>query len=204
MGNIVLWFVKITGVIPFLIWYRPKKYYEGTKPKYTGQGEILIANHTTMMDFASMIYIYPFHVIRVLMAEVLFKKKLCGWFMTQIKGIRVNRYSNESTDGLSEAIDTLEKGGRVGIFPEGRLNKEGKNYGPLLNFCPGAAYLALKTGMPIRPVYFNSKTGFFKRTSMLIGNQIDLREIYGNSTDKENVANASRFLRQKMEKIQAA
>ena len=201
MGSIVLWFVKITGVIPFLIWFRPKKYFEGSRPKYTGQGEILIANHTTMMDFASMIYIYPLHVIRVLMAEVLYKKKLLAWFVTQLKGIRVNRYSPENTDRLSEAIETLESGGVVGVFPEGRLNPDGINYGPLLNFSPGAAYLALKTGAKVRPLYFNSKRGFFKRTSIMIGEAVDLQKMYGKSLDAQNIAEATRFLRQKTEKL---
>lgn len=200
MSNLVLWFVKITGILPFLIWFRPKKYYEGKKPKFTGR-EILVANHTTMMDFATMLYIYPVHVIRVLMAEVLFQNKFLAWFVTQLKGIRVNRYAPENTDRLAEAIETLNAGGEVGVFPEGKLNIEGNNFGPFLNFSPGAAYLALKTGARVRPVYFNSKHGLFKRTNIMVGEAIDLREMYGESVDINNVENASRFIRQKMEEL---
>ena len=141
MNNFVLWFVKISGILPFLAWYKPVRYYEHERQKRSRSGEILIANHTTMMDFAMMLFVYPFQVIRVLMAEVLYSNRFLTWFLTNLRGIRVNRYSPEITDKLSEAIETLNQGGLVGVFPEGHL-KELRAF-PAVQFgssLPGASY----------------------------------------------------------------
>ncbi len=201
MKNWMVWFVKITGILPFLAWYKPARYHEHERQKRSRSGEILIANHTTLMDFAMMLFVYPSRVIRVLMAEVLYGNPFMTWFLTRLRGIRVNRYSPERTDKLSEAIDTLNHGGLVGVFPEGHLNDKGKNFGPLLPFSSGAAYLALRTGSVVRPLYFHVAGGFFRRSHVMIGDAIDLRGMFGTDTGHENVEKASRFLRQKMEQL---
>lgn len=201
MKNFMLWFVKITGILPFLLWYKPKRYREHQRQKRNRSGEILIANHTTLMDFAMMLFVYPTQVIRVLMAEVLYSNRFMTWFLTHLRGIRVNRYSPQQTDKLSEAIDTLNHGGLVGVFPEGHLNAKGKDFGPFLPFSSGAAYLALRTGAVVRPLYFHVAGGLFRRSHIMIGDAIDLRSSFGAETDRANVENATRYLRWKMEQL---
>ena len=201
MKNFVLWFVKISGILPFLVWYRPKRYYEHKREKRNKSGEILIANHTTMMDFAMMLFVYPLQVVRVLMAEVLYGNRFMAWFLTHLHGIRVNRYSPEKTDKLSEAIETLNHGGLVGVFPEGHLNRKGKNFGPFLPFSSGAAYLSLRTGAVVRPLYFHVANGLFRRSHIMIGDAVNLQDLFGPGTEHDNIENASRYLRQKMEQL---
>lgn len=201
MKHLVLWFVKLTGVLPFLLLYRPRKYYEGDKRSLrTASGEILIANHTTLMDFAMMLFVYPFRTIRVLMAEVLYRRPFSAWFMKQLHGIRVNRDVPENTDRLSEAMTTLTDGGTVGVFPEGKLNQEGQNFGPLLPFHSGAAYMAIKTGALIRPLYFHAHIGLHT-SGIMIGEPIDLRAMFGCSTETENLVKATKYLKNKMERL---
>ena len=201
MKNLVLWFVKISGILPFLAWYKPVRYHEHERQKRNRSGEILIANHTTMMDFAMMLFVYPTHVIRVLMAEVLYRNAFMSWFLKGLRGIRVNRYSPEKTDKLSEAIETLNRGGLVGVFPEGHLNGDGRNFGPFRPFSSGAAYLALRTGAVVRPLYFHVAGGVFRRSHLMIGDAIDLQAMFGTDTEHGNMENATRFLRQKMEQL---
>ena len=201
MKNWLVWFVKITGILPFLAWYKPARYHEHERQKRNKSGEILIANHTTLMDFAMMLFVYPSQVIRVLMAEILYSNRFMTWFLTHLRGIRVNRYSPEQTDKLSEAIDTLNHGGLVGVFPEGHLNAKGKDFGSFLPFSSGAAYLALRTGTVVRPLYFHVASGFFRRSHIMIGDAIDLQSMFGTDTDHENIEKASRYLRQKMEQL---
>ncbi|MCR5769299.1 MAG: 1-acyl-sn-glycerol-3-phosphate acyltransferase [Lachnospiraceae bacterium] len=206
MKNLLLWFVKITGVLPFLVWYKPAVYHENKKQKVkktrsAKTGEILIANHTTMMDFAMMLYVHPFRTIRVLMAEVLFKRPLMAWFFRHLRGIKVDRYLANGDDRLAEAIQTLNEGGIVGVFPEGRLNKEGREYGPMLPFSHGAAYLALCTGAKVRPVYFHTVGHLFRRSHMMVGDPVDLCSMFGAGTDMDRVAAANAFLKQKMERL---
>jgi len=200
MKNAVLWFVKITGILPFLVWYRPARYHEHGRQKRNRSGEILVANHTTMMDFAMMLFVYPSQVIRVLMAEVLYKGAFMKWFLKGLRGIRVNRYSPEKTDKLSEAIETLNQGGLVGVFPEGRLNAKGRDFGPFMPFSSGAAYLALRTGAVVRPLYFHVAGGL-RRSHLMIGDAIDLQQMFGTDTEHTNMENATRYLRRKMEQL---
>ena len=59
MNKIVLWFVKITGYIPHLFYFKKKIYYVNKKKqsrKIKGPA-ILISNHKTLYDFA---YIYMY------------------------------------------------------------------------------------------------------------------------------------------------
>ena len=80
MRKIFIWFVKITGFIPYLFYYRLKKYYVN-KPKKRKYPAILISNHTSVMDFPLYMYVYNNKTIRPLAAEILYNKNK---FMTFI------------------------------------------------------------------------------------------------------------------------
>ena len=54
--------------------------------------------------------------------------------------------------GMRDCLDTLRLGGVVGIYPEGRFHPPG----PPGRIANGAAYLAVKTGAPIVPVYLRN------------------------------------------------
>jgi 1-acyl-sn-glycerol-3-phosphate acyltransferase len=62
----------------------------------------------------------------------------------------------ENVAGVRKCLATLDSGGSVGIYPEGRLNRQGR----VESLHDGAAYLAARTGTPILPVYVrNLKLG---------------------------------------------
>lgn len=194
-------FVKITGYLPFGAFFKPHLYYEKEDtPKIRG-GEIVICNHTTLMDYAILLFVYKFRVIRVLMAEVLFKKKLLAWFLKRLQGIRVDRQNGTSVEWMDEAKQALMDQDAVGIFPEGRLNKEGRDYGPLLPFNKGAVRLAMETGALIRPIYTHTQGGFTKSTGVLVGHPIDIQRIFGNNPTPEAMEKANRFLKRRMEEM---
>lgn len=54
--------------------------------------------------------------------------------------------------GMRDCLETLRTGGVVGIYPEGRFHAPG----PPGHIANGAAYLAVKTGTPILPVYLRN------------------------------------------------
>jgi 1-acyl-sn-glycerol-3-phosphate acyltransferase len=57
-----------------------------------------------------------------------------------------------SVAGLRHCISTLRSGGSVAIYPEGVFNRTGAP----TNFQDGTAYLAVRTGTPILPVYIRN------------------------------------------------
>jgi len=194
-------FVKITGYLPLGCYLKPHLYYENQDTKKVGRAEIAVCNHTVMLDYVILLFVYKFRVLRVLMAEVLFRKPLLAWFLRRMQGIRVDRESCTSVDWMAEARQALMDQDVVGIFPEGRLNKEGKNYGSFLPFGKGAVRLAMVTGAPIRPIYTHTVGGFFKSSGVMIGDLIDIQGMFGSDPTPEAMEKANHYLKRRMEEL---
>lgn len=170
----VLWFTKLTGVLPALLFLKPKIYYVDKKVqgRKLPKGSILMSNHKSLMDFVLYLVLFFGNNIRFLMAEVLYKKsKIFSWFLFALGGIYVNRDALNS-DFMSYSVNVLDKGGVVGIFPEGRLPVGGKPF----PFKPGISYIAMNSDSVIVPVYTDGNYGLFKRARVVIGTPINLRE----------------------------
>ena len=192
MNKIVLWFTKITGYIPYMIYFKPKIYYENKKiqnRRIKGPA-IIITNHISVIDFALFMMIFFFRDIYVLVGEVLFQKnKLLSWFLKNIGGIKVDRNKNDLTFHR-KITKIFNKNRVVQIFPEGRLPREGEN--DLLPFKPGYVYYALKHDIKIIPVYtkryYKDNTKKISRTDLIIGEPIELNKLYDNTkSNRENV-----------------
>ena len=91
----------------------------------------------------------------------------------------------------------LRDGGVLCVFPEGRLPKPGEERP--LPFKPGAAYLALSTGVPVIPVYTNGSYFKKKRAEVMIGTPIYPRDhIQSDKSDKENTEILSAVMRERL------
>lgn len=192
------WFVKITGWLPQKLCFRTKIYYEDKKAqsrRIKGPA-IIISNHTSVYDYAVMMFVFFSRTLRYQMAEVLFKKKGLGGFLRALGGIEVNRDTHE-TACIDKSERILKKGGVVGIFPEGRLAKEGET--PPIDFKTGAAALALTAGVKIIPAYTDGNYFGKKRARVIIGKPIDVRELYDDGkTYRQNLGDLTVALRQKI------
>lgn len=189
--NLCLGFVKLTGLLPALLFLKPKIIRVGKKAKLPAPC-ILVSNHRSLMDFVLYLLVFPFRTIRFLMAEVLFNKsKLFGWFLHAIGGIRVDRDGYEF-GFVANSLEVLQKGGTVGIFPEGRLPVGGKPW----PFTPSTAFIASKASQtPIVPVYTDGNYGFFKRATVVIGEPMYLMEhTKENLTEQEQLQHLTKVL----------
>ena len=178
--------------------FRTKIHYEDKRVqgrKIKGPA-IIVSNHTSVYDFAVMLFTFPCRTLRYLMAEVLFKRKGLARFLRSMGGIFVDRDAYDFAF-LDECCEILRKGGVVGAFPEGRLPREGEERP--LPFLPSTAYLALMSGVPIIPVYTSG--GYFqrKRPHVIIGKPIDVSAIArGDLSEKENIEIVNANLRQRI------
>lgn len=203
MNKLVLWFVKITGYIPHLFYFKKKVYYvnkQKSSRKIKGSA-IIISNHKSVFDFALYMFVFPFRDIYTLIGEVMFEKgKLFGWFLRKLGGIKVER-QNYDFDFINKALEKLEKGKVLEIYPESRLPlKHEKN---ILPFKPSFVYLALESNAPIIPVYTNGEYNTKKRTKVLIGEKIYLRELYDDSkSEKENIDYLCNYVRDYIERLE--
>lgn len=192
------WLVKITGWLPYGLCFKTKVYYEDKKAqsrRIKGPA-IIISNHTSVYDYAVMMFTFYSRTLRYQMAEVLFKKKGLAGFLRALGGIEVNRDTHE-TACIDKSARILQKGGVVGVFPEGRLPREDET--PPIDFKTGAAMLALMTGAKIIPAYTDGNYFGKKRARVIVGKPIDVRELHDDGkTDKQNMSDITLALRQKI------
>lgn len=192
------WFVKITGWLPQKLCFRTKVYYEDKKAqsrRIKGPA-IIVSNHTSVYDYAVMMFVFFSRTLRYQMAEVLFEKKGLAGFLRALGGIEVNRHTHD-TSCIVKSENVLKKGGVVGIFPESRLPVEGET--PPLKFMPGAVALALSAGVKIIPVYTDGCYFKKRRARVIVGKPIDVRAMYDeNATERQNIDDITEQLRQKI------
>ena len=110
---------------------------------------IVVANHISLLDGFILVAFWP-RKITFLSASYLFKKPVVGVFLRAIGAISVQN-EGVSLTGIKRALRILQKGGTLGIFPEGRIGQL-DNLG---SFQTGWAYLALKAGVSPLPVVIN-------------------------------------------------
>ncbi len=190
-------FVKITGWIPAMLFLKPKVYVSGCGSAHRRLPKpcLLVSNHQSLMDFVLYLVIFPFRSIRFLMAEVLFTKNaLLSRLLFRLGGIYVDRTSFDFSFA-AEAVEELDRGGSVGIFPQSRLPVGDKQW----PFTPSVVHIALNSGAPIVPVYTDGSYGLFKRARVMIVEEIRLCELFdGNKPDSDELDRLTSYLERKV------
>lgn len=192
--NLFLGFVKITGIIPALLFFKPKVLKKANFKKLPSPC-IVVSNHKSLMDFVLYLLVFPFRTIRFLMAEVLFNKgKLFATFLYLLGGVRVDRDAFDF-EFVSSSLEVLDKGGTLGVFPEGRLPINNKPW----PFTVSAAFIASKTDAPIVPVYTDGNYGITKRAGVVIGEPFVLGDhIKEGLSEEEQLAQLTKLLEEKV------
>ncbi len=201
--NLVQGFTKITAWPVQKLCFRTRIDYEDpTVQKRRIKGPaILISNHTSVFDFAVMMFVFPGRTLRCQVAELIFEKKPLGLFIRLLGGVRVDRNTHDFSF-LAASEQVLRRGGVMEIYPESRIPRPGEK--TPLPFKPSAAYLALTTGVPVIPVYTNGSYFKKKRARVMIGTPIDLRQYCDEHlSDKENLTRANEILREKVMALEA-
>ena len=123
--------------------------------KVTGQENIpqdgpfiIVANHSSLLDPVILgVSIRP--KIIFIAASYLFEIRWLGYLLRKANSIPINRenYTN-NIKSLKQALKILQKGGVLGIFPEGGVDRQKDD----LPIKAGAAFLATRVGVPIVPI----------------------------------------------------
>ena len=191
-------FAKITGWLIQLICFRKKIYYEDKtiQSRYVRGKAIIISNHTSVFDYPVTMFVFWTRTLRFQMSELVMKKPGLGLLLRMLGGVYVDRDSHDF-GFMAKCERILEKGGVVGICPEGRIPL--KDEPRPLEFKTGAAYLALVTDTPIIPMYTNgSYFNFKERARVVVGTPIVPSQVADPAlSDKENIAALTRVMREK-------
>jgi len=120
--------------------------------KVTGQENIpqdgpfiIVANHSSLLD-PVILGVSIKSKITFVAAAYLFKISGLGYLLRKANSIPVQGENDISS--LKRALKILREGGVLGIFPEGGIDRQKDN----LPVRAGAAYLAIKIGVPIVPI----------------------------------------------------
>lgn len=114
-----------------------------------GHPVIVASNHASNIDPPLIGGIFP-RRLRYLAKESLFRNPALGFLITSLGAIPVTREDRQRAGVvLKLLLDQLGRGESVLLFPEGSRSKDG-GLQPLEG---GAAFLSIKSGVPILPVY---------------------------------------------------
>ena len=196
---LIHWFFKITGFLPQLFAFRTKVYYEDKrvqKRRIKGKA-IIMPNHHSVMDVATLMFVFYNRTLRCLTAELMYRKNIFMTLVLKLLGcIKVDR-ENHDFSFLNKAEKILNRGGVIEIYPEARLAEPGE--AKPLEFKPSVVALALSSGAPIIPVYHNGAIFSRERARVIIGKPIDVREWYDDTlSESENIDAICKRLRGKV------
>lgn len=108
---------------------------------------LVACNHRHWMDTLLLpLAVQRVRYVRFLGKEELFRNPATGWLMKELGIIPLDR-SKGDVAALKRALEVLQGGGCLGVFPEGTRSRTGKPLRPK----PGIAFLAHRSGAPVVP-----------------------------------------------------
>ena len=131
------WIFKYIFRFLFTVFLRFK--VEGLANLPKGSNYIVVVNHASYLDSLCIMAALP-RKIYCVAARQLYNVFLVGWFIRKIETFPAGGASKK-------AVQLLMQNKNVGIFPEGKISRNGQ----LNEFRRGAALLAVKTGRPMVP-----------------------------------------------------
>ncbi len=151
---------------------------------------LVIANHSSAADPMQLWMNHHLgsgrrnvRTISFMMAKEYYNVPGIHWICRSMRSIPVSR-DGKDTGPLRDALRKLQEGHLVGIFPEGRINVDDNG---ILDGSLGVGWLALKSRVPVYPVYLdnvpggsNMVTPFLTRSQVRViyGEPIDLSKFY--------------------------
>lgn len=179
---------RIIGLItgyPFqLLFFKRKTYYVDKKNTHLFKGgKLIVSNHFGMFDYVLTSFIVFPRKLNVVASEIPFKNKLLKFGMKFFGVIEANR-ETKNMSFINKCANVLKKGQLVQIYPEGKNSPDGKIH----EFKASYTLIAHRANVPIVLVITDGNYGLFKRTSVIISEEIDVSkfmDVNSKTTKKE-------------------
>lgn len=203
--DIFRWFAIIQGFWLYWLFFKRKTYYEdGNRKKRSRRfkgAKLIISNHVSVLDYILNMYVVLPRKLWVVASEHAYRNKLQGFGMKFFGGIPCDRRIR-SMRFVEQSVKVLKRGGVVQIFPEGMERYDGL-VGP---FYPSYLVIAHRGDAPIIPIVTDGCYGFCKRTHILIGNEINVKDYIkteGPIIPREELAAANEAIHEKFLALKA-
>ena len=139
-------------VIRPLLMALTRRDWRGAEHLPASGGFIVVVNHVSHADpftFGHFLYDNG-RLPRYLTKSAVFETPIIGWVVRSAQQIPVYRQSEDAAQAYAAAIEALDRGECVAIYPEGTLTRD-PGLWPMAGKT-GAVRLALATGYPVIPV----------------------------------------------------
>ena len=149
---------------------------------------IFCANHNSMLDMFFLGYKLK-RWIHWMAKEELFRNPIAAYVLNKLGVFPVKRGSGD-VGSIKNAFKLLEEGKVVGIFPQGtRINPENIEK---IRVKPGAALIALRTGVPIVPAFVQGSYKIFGKMKVVYGDPFTIENKQDEKYSKEELTELSR------------
>ena len=167
-------FVKLTGIIPTVLFLRLKRYYiSGKKPKAIFNGPfIVVSNHTTMIDPVIIMNTIWNRRVSFVATKELFDSKFGNFFFNSIRCIKIDK-DNVSMQTFKSVKNVIERGHIASLFPEGHIESDDN----IDNFKSGAVMFAVLCNVPIVQIYIKKREHWYNRQRVVISNKIEVKDL---------------------------
>ena len=156
------------------------------------EGFILASNHVSNYD-PPLVAIGMWQQVFFMAKRELFRKKILGLILRGLGAFPVERGKGD-TGAIDWARDIVQKGGVLGMFPEGHRSPDGKPLRPK----SGTAMIAGQTRSNVLPcaVCFDGPPSFRSRVTVRYGKLIHAEELgfTGDGMSPREMKVASRFI----------
>ncbi len=157
---------------------------------------LLCSNHIHALDSVAYV-IHLKRMLYVMAKEELFKTKFKSWFMTNMGCFPVKR-GPASEEAIQKAIQYLNEGNMVAIYPEGTRNGLAKGVKPK----KGAALIAIKAGgVPIIPMGISGTFKPFTKITMHVGKPIDTSTYQRDPINPRDLITLTNHLMEEIKKL---
>ena len=115
--------------------------------------------------------------------------KPVGRLLRAMRCIRIDR-NNPNLATFREIVARLKSGELISMFPEGRISVEDGTSA----FKSGMVLMAVRSGVPIVPMYIKPKTKPTERLTIVLGERVSVTELYGEHPTFAQIDAATKLL----------
>lgn len=156
-------------------------------------GALICPNHTKAVDPFFVVFAFGLKNRMSAMAKIeIMRVPVIGPLLEKAGVFGVDR-GKADVGAIKTAMKRLKSGEKLLMFPEGTRVKEGEEQDHEAK--NGAAMLALRTGVPIVPVYIPRKKNWFRPTTVVIGQPFWPRTAGKRATQEEYDAISAEMMR---------
>lgn len=175
---------------PFATFLHPLR-VEGLENLPKDQPVLLCANHSSAVDpillICAMRQDFP---LRIMAKKQLMKIPVVGAFLRAIGVFGIDR-GNSDIAAVKTSIQSLRDGWNLLVFPEGTRVKEPGS----VDVKGGVGMMAIRSGVPLVPVFIGRDKRLFHRVSIIVGKPYDPVYTGRKGTAEEYQSNAEEIMR---------